>query len=107
MSGRSRVRQIEAGIDRCLVALDVRVELEPGPVDALCDVLHDPVMSERHPALVHRYPARREQVSRRLADTAPPERTFVGRRRAPLLQVGICRESVESGVEDKFHCSLF
>ena len=41
------------------------------------------------PPLVERYPARGKQVSGRLADAATGQGTLVGRRLAPLLQVGV------------------
>ena len=94
--------EADRGRDRaavgCLVSLEIRVDLEPGLVQALYDVLYNSVVPICVPPLVERYPARGKQVSEGLADAATGQGTLVGRRLAPLLQVGVGRKRVDRGI---------
>ena len=77
-----------------LVPREIGVHLEPRLVQALGNVLDNSVMSEAVPALVERYLTGRKQVVQCLTDTAAGERTLVGGRLAPRLQVGVGWEGI-------------
>ena len=94
--------EADRGWDRAtvgsLVSLEIRVDLKPGLVHALYDVLYNSAVSKCVPPLVERYPARGKQVSEGLADAAPGQGTLVGRGLAPLLQVCVGRKCVDRGI---------
>ena len=57
-----------------LVSLEIRVDLKPGLVHALYDVLYNSVVSKCVPPLVERYPARvKSDISQMSMSNDPPD----------------------------------